>query len=294
MLRKHATWVGAALALGALLFGCGSRDLDRDSGLQTLHASTLSHTVSDGPQIAALFADGRRAVVVDSILGKVNTIYFADLQAGTVKPIKTGGIEMHTFVPAGDRVFAAGVGPDQQVWEIDDAGTMRSMQTLSLVLYTIGDYDRIAAQHAQMLALIEQGALDDLVEVQFLKFDARGNVGTYIDGFFNDTYFISINAANERDLATLRARTNRTIVNDYTSFAAPQAPDLQIEVERQPYVDFAGATNTQNITRIVVRRDAEAVASFELKGMYHDAVVVNDRLYVIGESIKYLDLKTLP
>lgn len=281
------------VALLAVAQGC-SRGFPLPEGTSVLFRSERTHAVNAMEQQAMLFEDGTHVLLTDSIFD-IDALRIADLAAGTVTRIEIPKQGFDTFQPApgGIIVFEGGFPASHHVLLVSPTGQVKKLELLELWLGQIDNYGPIEAASARMQSLAAAGELDGLTEI--IEHPVDGRAPRTI-GFINDRYYLSVNEANERDLPTLRAHSTGTYTWDATAVHDPDttASVLQFTVTRNPFVSYAGDSDNRNITRIDVAREGVTVRSIDLSvGFYHHAMVVGDRLYIVGDDIVYVPLNEL-
>jgi hypothetical protein len=281
------------LSLPFFLLGCRATD-EETTGLQTLHASTLSRVTNDRLSLAALFPDQHHLLLTDSLFN-IRKLHLADLQSGTVKTIPIKPMNYFRLLPVGDGIIVDPGGADQthQVLFVTPDGQTSQRASLDLNVLQFGNYAPIAAEAEQLDDLLQAGQLENLTEVQVILMSESGPLPPRPLAFLNDQYLIRINHANERDLPRLQAHSTSQYTLDYSEIADPTYPGLDIQVQRAPYHDLAGISDNRNIQKITISRDGQPLAEYEFTKLYHYALVFDDRLYLAGEGIVYIELNRL-
>lgn len=282
-------------ALIALLLAACGRQSRAPEGVEVLHPSTLRETVNAADQLSALFPDGQRALITQGIF-EIQRLFLVDLAAGRVTPIPLPSkqtFDDFAVVPEGVLLFTRTGPQEPRVALVTPAGELRALELIEVWLGQIGNYAPIEGAATRMNELLAAGELEGLTEIREIA--VEGGDARPV-GFLNDRYYIAINFANERDLPTLRAHATESYTRDRATLAEPSYPGLRFEVTRSPFVDMAGSSDNRNITRVEIYRDEALVKRVELplsSGFYHRAVVIGDRLYLIGEGVLYVELAPL-
>lgn len=272
----------------------GCRNTAQAGGIQTLHASTLRHTINDKLTLAALFSDGHHVLLTNSLF-ETSRLYLADLQAGTVKNIPIERMHFFMFLPveAGVLVDPGDADKTNSVLLVTPDGQTSKLSSLDLNVRQIGNYAPIDAAAERVQQLVKDGQLDNLTAIRIIRLSDTGPLPARPYAFMNDRYVVQINHANERDLPSLQAQSATEYTVNVSELPEPKYTGLHIEVERAPYHDLAGGTDNRNILKITISRGGQVVGEYPLKGFYYYALVVGSRLYIVGDGIRFLNLSQL-
>lgn len=270
------------------------RNVENVEGVETLHRSPLSHITNDKLTMAAPFPGGRHYLLTSSIFA-IDRLFLVDLEEGTVETIRVKKTKFFRFVPIDDGVLVdTGSGTegksDPPILLVTVDGAVRYLEQIDINVGMQDNYDRIVDEAARVSKLLEAGELDNLKEIRVISIEREGLSAPRLTAFMNDRYFISINEANERDQPRLRAHATASYTVDNSWLPTPEHPDLEFQIERRPFHLFAGTTDNRSISEVRIYRGDDLVGEYKLKLLYFYALVVGDRLYLVGDSVRYVEL----
>lgn len=282
-----------ALFVGLIAYLLFVQDADMDSNLdlQTLHAGRAKYYVNDVASNVALFDNDTKAVVSGDL--NKNEVYFVDLKDKTIQSIPLGDMRLFRVLPAEDRAIIIGSTKDQTkkaLW-VNSQGIGTELETYSAPIYT-KDITVYNQNDQDIQTRIGEGQFKEMIELQTSSLRNDGSSRTMTEGFFNDTYFVDINQ-NNPSYYPLKAQSSKLIIDDFTQFPLPHYKDLDFQIEREPFIEYAGAISNQSIRSLAIRKDGKEIKQYDFENFYYYAVVVDNYLYLLGQTVKYIDLESL-
>lgn len=286
-------------------------DPDANLDLNTLYKTVSPQTWKNVTAVSSLYYNDKRAVVFEKQEENRNII-FANLETGTVKsvPLNSEGnlsiVQEGSFFPANRDIILLykdyqqkeGQGYKTYAFKMDENGNLKPLEIFNL------KKSGVAEDIIKVKDLILNEKIKSLTEIKskiMTKEMAQGAIDLeeekkYIiktDLLFDNNYLLLVDETEEI-FDELKAITKESIENDYTQYKTPEIEGLSIEVKRfNPENYYTEFENGSYIKNIVIKKDEEVIKEYNLQGVYFQITIQNDRLYLIGNSIKYIEITDL-
>lgn len=293
----------ALLALfGVLLSACYTIPSD-PYALHTVHQSTLSRVFDRASIVAVVFAAGRHALVADQHGAENRRLYLVDLEEAReqVLDLPAGrALLLYELVNAGDVALAifwdSGTMADKVGYRVATDGSLHPLQYVGAAA-SFG----AGATAGQLPALLAAGRLDNLtrVEREVCKFSPTS--GSYQAAgesperyYFNGEYLVFTNLPTMTQALDLRS-TLRT-GDRCAEHEDPQADVYKVVLQRIPTPEASQSDLDARVLRADVYRGGKFLWRYEFDlatEYYYWAGIVGQRLYFVGNFVRYLDLAPL-
>lgn len=287
-------WLLAGLALlGLGLSACQPAQPKEDPDIQTLHASTLTKVMIEKYVLGALFLDGEHALLTSSLF-ETDRLFLVDLRAGRVQTLTIPKMNPFMFMPVHNGIIVtpgSGKTGEKALW-VSSTGETKLLEVVDVVVTQMGNDAPRKSGQERFEELRRAGELTNLTDWQAIDIQSS-RPGPTPRAFYNDRLFIAVNYVSEPELSILRGLKVGTFTHDYRPVVDPVIPGLDVEVQRQEFYYYAGTNDNRRIQSITLRRGGQIVKKLDLKGIYFDAPVIGNRLYLIGDGVRYLELGKL-
>lgn len=284
------------------VMGCrGSTVATRGGGaLKSLHTSRLDAVTNDARRHVGLFPDGEHVVVADSLF-TIKRLYLIDLVAGEVTELSVGKRPFVAFgtVPDGVVVESAlATAREGEVLWLSPSGEMRPLIFLDLTPQSAGDVASVQGAEARFATLLAEGQVEGLTRIETLLVNTEGPFPAeqvVMSYFINEHVYIAIKGYAGHERPELEERITDYYLRDEQTVVEPSYPGLTIQVAREPSRGAVGPGDDRRIREIVITQgDQEHRFAFDQDDYYYHTLVIEDRLYIIGSSVLYIELDNLP
>jgi hypothetical protein len=267
--------------------------------LTRLHRSTFTHFQDSSDETVMMFGDGTHGLVSDN-LWQNECLYRIDIATATVAQLDLPGSGPHTLttlIYGGDAVYALYHRADVTDIVAYKMTRARGIQRLAYVDHTttmIGTEPREAARVRQLLAA---GELQNLrrMEKEICVWDPHRKIfvrrkTSRIEYFANERWLVQ----NNVESIGLTSRSTRSVVDSCDRRMVTPHPRYRLELDRTPASGTVESALDLRISAARIFSDKRLVHAytFELsEDMYYSATWVGDRLFFVGTSVAYVDMR---
>ncbi|MBA3533417.1 MAG: hypothetical protein H0T73_15980 [Ardenticatenales bacterium] len=272
--------------------------------LQTLHRSTFDRLQDEAAATAMVFADETRALIAEDLF-KNRRLFLVNLEAGAVSEVQlpdSKPLVIEELIYGGEAIYARFRGEslnDILYYRVDSDGGLHSLTFVEYITHRTTEEPTSADM---ITPLLLEGKLEELTELQeeICKADpVTGQMKSsglgLVHHFVNDDYIVRSNISTMKE--TLRSHSVRTISDDCSRASDDLPGDFRLELSRseahsQPY-------QSELKSRIInarLYRNEQLLHEYQLGtglDFYFWVVPVGNRLYFVGNNVKYLDLETI-
>jgi hypothetical protein len=297
-----------ALLVGLLVFLLGACQVGYTSPyvLRTVHESTFDRVFDNARLIATVFGKGRYALVADRHGQENQRLYLVDLESAKERTLDLpAGVPLllAELVDGGDVALAifwdSSTMAGKVAYRIDPSGSVAPVEYLQYV----GRFgsDEPDAGSDDVPGLLAAGRLGELtrLEREICKWDAAS--GAYqATGlgqeayYFNRDYFVATNLATT--IQALDAQSITTVTDSCAGRLDPTWEGIRVVLQRLPTPDAAQSDLDARILTADLYRGDEFLWRYEFDSAseyYYWAAIVGERLYFVGNSVKYMELGRL-
>jgi len=292
------------LSLAALLLAACQVGYTSPYVLRTVHESTLGRVLDNARLVAVVFDGGRYALVTDRHGEENERLYLVDLERASERALALpAGLLLAELADAGDAALALFWDSSDMsrkvAYRIDPSG---SLQALEYVQY-LGHFGSAEpdASADDVPGLLAAGRLNGLVKLEreICKWDAA--TGTHqAAGLAPESYYLNGDYLVTTNLPamvqTLNAQSPTTVTGRCAARADPAGQDIRVVLERLPTPDAAQSDLDARILTADLYRGDEFLWRYEFDletEYYYWAGIVGERLYFVGNYVKYMELGRL-
>jgi hypothetical protein len=267
-------------------------DKEGKLGLKTLHKSTAGKTSSAVNANQAIFYDSKRVLIAEDKFNNKN-VHFVDLESGTTKKLSletNKKLVIQEFIPLKDKAIAIYYsGDDYFAYMVDKNGSIFKLK------YFDQGTEKESVKDKQISDYISSNPNIKLTRIDLSSKNSKSDTR----GFYNDeVFFTCYNATTCQTFNLLKSKSIKD--EDMYKFEVTNGfiyREFGINIER----NSDGVENNDLdanyfnwIKKVKILKDGKVLKEYPVSGsLYATIVPINDRIYFVGKSVKYVELKDL-